>query len=74
MSREVLSLQLSDIDVGVLKEVPYEFARNNRLLVYKREDNRLFGLVCDDNGRFALLDIAKNLGLDSEYGFCAEEK
>jgi general secretion pathway protein E len=73
VSREVLSLQLSDIDVGVLKEVPYEFSRNNRLLVYKREDNRLFGLVCDDNGIFALLDIAKNLGLDSEYGFCPEE-
>ena len=73
MSKEVLTLQLSDIDIGLLKEIPFEFSRNNRFLVYKREDDRLFGLVCDDNGIFALRDMAKKLGLDCKYGFCPED-
>ncbi len=74
MNQEASSLRLSDIDIGLLKEAPFEFARNNRFLLIKRDDNRLSGLVCDDNGIFALRDIADRLRLEYDYQACPEER
>ncbi len=60
-------IELADIDLAILREIPYKFLKNNRLLIYKREDNKVSGLVAHENGVLALRDFSRKLGVDYEY-------
>lgn len=52
-----------DVDLSFVKEVPLAFARNNLMIPLRKSDDSLIGAVADDQGVFALREIAKRLGL-----------
>ncbi len=58
---------IEDIDLAILREIPYKYLKSNKLLIYKREDDRVHGLVVDENGILALKDFSKKLGIGYEY-------
>lgn len=60
-------IDISDIDLNLLREIPYKYQKNNKILIYNRDDEKIFALIADDNGIFALRDYAKRLGLSFEY-------
>lgn len=66
-------IKLEDIDLSVLKKVSYNFAKNNKLLLFKEDEEKVYALVCDENGVFALRDISKNINKGFEYSL-GEEK
>ena len=61
------ALRLEDIELSALKKLPYEFAKSNKMFLFKEDDERVYGVVCDENGVFALKDVAKNLGKEISY-------
>ncbi|GAB4438142.1 MAG: type II secretion system ATPase GspE [bacterium] len=60
-------IKLEDIDLAILKNIPYDFAKSNKILVFKEDDEKIYTLLCDENGIFALKEIAKNIGKGFEY-------
>jgi len=52
-----------DVEISLINEVPLTFARNNLIMPLKRENGSLVALVADDNGLFALRELAKRLGM-----------
>ncbi len=66
-------IKLNDIDLNVLKRVSYDFAKNNRIILFREDDDRIYAMVCDENGIFALKDVAKNAGKAYEYVMEEEE-
>lgn len=67
-------IKVEDVDLSLLKEIPYDFSKNNKLLVFKNDDEKLYAVVCDDNGVFALRDVAKKFGKDFEFIKTNEEE
>ncbi|MCX7990624.1 MAG: type II secretion system ATPase GspE [Proteobacteria bacterium] len=61
------NIGISDIDLNLLREIPYKYQKNNRILIYKREEDKILALISDDNGLFALRDFSKRLGLSFDY-------
>ncbi len=56
---------LSDarVDVHLLREVPFFFARNNLVLPVRRTSDALVAVVADDNGLLAARDLAARFGV-----------
>lgn len=57
------SIKDEDVEISLINEVPLTFARNNLIMPLKRENGSLVALVADDNGIFALRDLAKRFGM-----------
>jgi general secretion pathway protein E len=51
------------IDLSLIREVPFTFSRNNRILPLKKEDGHFIAAVVDDQGLFAVSELAKRYGL-----------
>ncbi|KWT75009.1 type II secretion system ATPase GspE [Candidatus Magnetominusculus xianensis] len=64
ISRQPINEDL--FDITLLKDIPIGFSRGNMVLPYRREAGVLKGIICGAQGRFALHEIAKNIGLVSE--------
>lgn len=60
-------IKLEDIELSLLKNVPYDFAKNNRMLLFKEDADKIYALTSDENGIFALKELAKKLGKNFEY-------
>jgi general secretion pathway protein E len=52
-----------DVDVSLIREIPFTFSRNNRILPLKKENGYLVAAVADDQGLFAASELAKQYGL-----------
>ncbi len=53
-----------DVDISLIKDIPLQFAKGNLLMPLKKEDGKLIAVVADEKGMLALLELAKNLGLE----------
>ncbi len=60
-------IKLEDIDLSILKRLPYDYAKGNRLLLRGADEDKVYGVICDENGFFALKDVAKSWGKQFEY-------
>jgi general secretion pathway protein E len=52
-----------DIDLSMIREVPFSFSRNNLILPLKKVNGYLVAAVADDKGIFAVSELAKKYGL-----------
>jgi general secretion pathway protein E len=52
-----------DVDISLLREVPFSFSKNNLILPLKREKDYLMAAVADTTGIFAASELAKKYGL-----------
>lgn len=60
-------IKLEDVDLSILKRLPYDFAKSNKLLLRGADEDKVYGVICDENGFLALKDVAKNWGKQFEY-------
>jgi len=60
MQNHTTKLHYNDIkpDLSLLKEIPISYAKKNLVLPLSVIDGKLYGLVCGENGFFALREIA----------------
>ncbi|MFA4916626.1 MAG: type II secretion system ATPase GspE [Syntrophales bacterium] len=52
-----------DVDMSLIKEIPFFFARNNLVIPMRMADGCLFAAVADDRGLLAVLDVARQYGV-----------
>ncbi|MCX5842725.1 MAG: hypothetical protein NT022_03055, partial [Deltaproteobacteria bacterium] len=52
-----------DVDISLIREVPFTFSKNNLILPLKKEDGYLIAAVADDKGIFAVSELARKYGL-----------
>lgn len=52
-----------EVDISLLKEIPFQFLRNNILLPLRREGDRLIAATGDKRSVLALFDLARRFGL-----------
>lgn len=56
-----------DVDLSLIREIPFSFSKNNMVLPLRREGKHLVVAVIDDQGVFAASEIAKKRGLIPYY-------
>ncbi len=61
-------------DLSLLREIPITFAKTNLVLPLRISDGELMGLVADENGILALLDLAKKRGLRPSWQTVSKEE
>jgi general secretion pathway protein E len=52
-----------DVDISLIREVPFAFSKNNLILPLKKENDYLIAAVADNTGIFAVSELAKKYGL-----------
>jgi general secretion pathway protein E len=52
-----------DVEISLIKEVPIAYARGNLFMPLKRDKESFFGVVADDRGILALMELSKHFGL-----------
>jgi general secretion pathway protein E len=55
-----------EIEISLLKEVPLSFAKGNLVMPIRRYDGKLLGVVADEGGMLALVELTKRYGLKAE--------
>ncbi|PIU84816.1 MAG: type II secretion system protein GspE, partial [Deltaproteobacteria bacterium CG06_land_8_20_14_3_00_44_19] len=53
----------TDVDMALLREVPYFFARNNLVMPLRRREGFFVAAVAEDNGLLAASELARKYGL-----------
>ena len=56
-----------DIDLSMIREIPFSFSRNNLVLPLKKVNGYLVAAVADDKGIFAVSELAKKYGLMQRF-------
>jgi len=56
-----------DVDISLIREIPFTFARSNRILPLKKENGFFVAAVADDSGLFAAFELAKQYGLKPRF-------
>ncbi|HCX90999.1 MAG TPA: type II secretion system protein GspE [Deltaproteobacteria bacterium] len=63
-SMEVIEhIKDTDVDMALLREVPYFFARNNLVMPLRRREGFFVAAVAEDNGLLAASELARKYGL-----------
>ena len=52
-----------EVDISLIREVPFTFSKNNLILPLKKENGYLIAAVADDKGIFAVSELARKYGL-----------
>lgn len=60
----IAGIKDEDVDISLIKDIPLQFAKGNLLMPLRKENGKLIAVVADDKGILALLELAKNLGLE----------
>ncbi len=60
------SIKDEDIDLTLLKDVPLEFCKSNRILPLRIDNGGLIAAVSDENGVFALRELSEKYALHPE--------
>ncbi len=58
-----MTKEIIDVDMMLIKEIPFSFAKGNLVMPIKREAGELLAAVADEQGMLALIDLAKHYGL-----------
>lgn len=59
----IKTIEDDDVDLFLIKEIPYSYARNNLVIPMRRNDGCLSVAVAEENGLLAALEMAKLCGL-----------
>jgi general secretion pathway protein E len=59
----VEAIKDEDVDISLIKEIPFSFSRNNLILPLKKVGGYLVAAVADDKGIFAVSELAKKYDL-----------
>jgi len=60
---QIESIKDEDIDLTLIQEVPFFFSKNNLILPLRKENGYLLAVIADDQGFFAVSELAKKYGL-----------
>jgi general secretion pathway protein E len=57
------SIKDDDVDLLLLKDIPFSYARNNLILPLRKSDHQLVAAIADDGGLFAVRELSGKYGL-----------
>jgi general secretion pathway protein E len=61
------SIRDEDVDISLIREIPFTFSRKNRILPLKKENGYFVAAIADNQGVFAVSELARHYGLKPRF-------